>query len=323
MAGGRDLSLLVRRVRDETPDIRSFVLESPSGEPLPEYKPGAHVDVEPVPGMIRQYSLAGDATDRNRYLLGVKRDVASRGGSSAMHSLIREGATLRISQPKNNFTLTDTEGRRLLLAGGIGITPLLSMAAALHGQDAPFELHYFIRSNDDLAFKSLLAEAPWAAKVSIHLGLVPPALNDFLDVLLDRPNPNDQIYMCGPGPFMDVICDTAVTAGWNSASVFYELFSAAPPEVPLDGADFIVRLNSTGEEFVVSPEQSIVDVLRDGGHEIETSCEQGICGTCVTRCLEGDPDHHDMYLSDQEHDEERLFTPCVSRAKTKYLVIDR
>lgn len=318
----RDIEVVVSDVRTETPDIKRFTLVPRHGGELPEFLPGAHIDVEPLPGLIRQYSLVNDPANRGRYEIGVKREAAGRGGSSTMHTAVREGSTLKISAPKNNFTLHETTGRRILLAGGIGVTPLLSMAAALERQQAPFQIHYFVRSGDDLAFRDLFSESLWKTKAMLHLGLVPPALNEVLGDILARPGDGDQIYMCGPQPFMEAIRTVAAQAGWAETSVYSELFSAPPPSIPMEGAEFIVRLNSSGAEFRVPPGKSIIEVLRDGGIEIETSCEQGICGTCVTRCLEGEPDHADSYLTDDEHEKERLFAPCVSRALSKFLVID-
>lgn len=318
----RNIEVVVKSVRTETPEINSFVLALPDGGDLPAFEPGAHIDVEPVPGLVRQYSLAGDPGCRAHYLLGVKKEPFSRGGSSAMHGAIHEGSVLKISPPKNHFTLQPSAGRRLLLGGGIGITPLLSMAAALHRQGAEFQLHYFIRSNNDLAFRALFAEAGWTGRVVYHFGLVPPVLTDLLGDLLTAPGDQDHIYMCGPSPFMDTIRDVAQRAGWQDDHILCEHFSATPPQLSPEGDAFALRLASDGRELLVPSDKTIIEVLRENGVQIETSCEQGICGTCVTRCLEGDPDHRDLYLTDEERETERLFTPCVSRAKSKYLVLD-
>lgn len=322
LAPETQMEVVVRNIRAETPDIRSFVLERPDRGPLPPFQAGAHVDVEPVPGLVRQYSLVGNPADRSRYLIGVKKEPQSRGGSSAMHSTVCEGSKLRISQPKNNFALKQTSGRRLLLAGGIGVTPLLSMAQVLHDEKAPFELHYLTRTNNDLAFQRFLSHVAWEKHVFYHFGLVPPALTDFLHTLLKGPGDDDQIYMCGPMPFMDAIRETALAENWSEGQIFFEHFSAAPKALPSDGDSFVIRLQKSERELVVPADKSIIEILHEEGIEVMTSCEQGICGTCVTRCLEGDPDHRDMYLTDEEREEERLFTPCVSRANSKLLVID-
>ncbi len=321
-SSARDIEVVVKAVRIETPDIRSFVLVRPDGENLPAFLAGAHVDVEPVPGLMRQYSLAGDPEHLDHYLLGVKKEPVSRGGSSAMHGAIRTGSSLRISPPKNHFTLRPTAGRSILLAGGIGITPLMSMATVLLREGRDFHLHYFTRANNDIAFRSRLADIGLQDHVTFHLGLVPPALNDLLAILLADQGPEDHVYMCGPAPFMDAVRDVGTSVGWHEERIFSEYFSAAPASLDQDGETFAIRLARDGRELSVPSDRTIIEVLRENGCEIETSCEQGICGTCVTRFLEGEPDHRDLYLSDEEHERDRLFTPCVSRSKSKLLVID-
>ena len=317
-----DFEVVVRQIRAETSEIRSFVLEPCAGASLPSFEAGAHVDVFPMPGVCRQYSLANDPAERGRYVIGVKREQNGRGGSSAMHSRLTEGSRLRISAPRNNFALRPGDGRNLLLAGGIGITPLLSMAQALHARGAPFELHYFARSNQELAFRELITASPWSGSVYYHFGLVPPLLNDVLAEILDAPAPEDLVYLCGPNPFMDVVRTSARQTGWPASSVILEHFSAEPPRLEPGDGEFVVRLAKRGIELLVPPEKPIIQVLREAGIEIKTSCEQGVCGTCLTTVLEGEPEHHDLYLSDEERDSGQLMTPCVSRARSKLLVLD-
>lgn len=322
MADEGDLEVTVRQIRAETSEIRSFVLEACQGRALPPFEAGAHIDVFPVPGFCRQYSLVNDPADRSRYVLGVKREQNGRGGSSAMHNQIVEGARLRISQPRNNFALHANCGRSLLLAGGIGVTPLLSMAQALAARGADFQLHYFARSNQELAFRDLITESAWAERVFYHFGLVPPLLNDVLDEILHGPGTDDRVYLCGPNPFMDVVRGSAETAGWPAKSVVLEHFSAEPPKLVPGEGEFVVRLAKRGIELVVPSDKPIIQVLREAGIEIKTSCEQGVCGTCLTTVLEGEPEHNDLYLSDEERESGQLMTPCVSRAKSKFLVLD-
>lgn len=317
-----DMDVLVRQIRAETSEIRSFVLEAFPGETLPPFEAGAHVDVFPLPGFCRQYSLVNDPADRSRYVLGVKRELNGRGGSSAMHSQLAEGTRLRISRPRNNFALRKNTGRSILLAGGIGITPLLSMAQTLSARGADFELHYFARSNQELAFRDLITTSSWSNRVFYHFGLVPPLLNDVLEEILEEPGQDDLIYLCGPNPFMDVVRSTAENAGWPCNSLVLEHFSAEPPKLVPGEGEFVIRLAKRGIELVVPSHKPIIDVLREAGVEIKTSCEQGVCGTCLTTVLEGEPEHNDLYLSDEEHEAGKLMTPCVSRAKSKLLVLD-
>lgn len=316
------LEVIVRSVRAETSEIRSFVLAPKGDNTLPSFEAGAHIDVYPVPGLQRQYSLVNDPADRSCYVLGVKREQNGRGGSNAMHSQLTEGATVRISRPKNNFALRRNSGRSLLLAGGIGVTPLLSMAQALAARGSQFELHYFARSNQETAFQDLITNSPWADRVFYHFGLVPPLLNDVLDEILSRPGEDDLIYLCGPNPFMDVVRGAAEDAAWPAGSVILEHFSAEPPKLEPGKGEFVIRLAKRGIELLVPSDKAIIDVLREAGVEIKTSCEQGVCGTCLTQVIEGEPEHNDLYLTDEEHEGGRLMTPCVSRARSKLLVLD-
>ncbi|HLH48841.1 MAG TPA: PDR/VanB family oxidoreductase [Roseiarcus sp.] len=317
-----DLDVVVRKIRVETSEIRSFVLESASGGPLPAFEAGAHIDVYPLPGICRQYSLVNDPADNSRYVLGVKREPNSRGGSTAMHGQLTEGSRLKISRPRNNFALRVNSGRSLLMAGGIGVTPLLSMAQALAAKRADFVLHYFARSAQELAFRDFITRSPWADHVLYHFGLVPPVLNDVLDEILSAPGRDDVIYLCGPNPFMDVVRSSAEQANWPARSLVLEHFSAEPPKLTPGDSEFVVRLAKRGIELLVPSGKTIISVLREAGIEIKTSCEQGVCGTCLTAVIDGEPEHNDVFLSDEERESGRLMTPCVSRAKSKLLVLD-
>ncbi len=316
------MEVVVKKISRETSEICSFVLEAKPGESLPPFEAGAHVEVTPAPGLVRQYSLVNDPADGDRYVLGVKREPNGRGGSAAMHRQLRQGGSVQISMPKNNFRLRDTPGRSLLLAGGIGITPLLSMAQALARRGAAFDLHYFARTESELAFRDLITGSSWSPRVAYHFGLVPPLLNDVLEEILRAPGPEETIYLCGPTPFMDLVQDCATAAGWPSDGVVLERFSADVPQLIAGEGEFVVRLAKTGIDLIVPSDKAIIEVLREAGIEIQTSCEQGVCGTCVTAVLEGEPDHNDLYLKDEERSSGRLFTPCVSRAKSKLLTLD-
>ena len=218
MTAGETIDVVVRKIEQETSLIRSFVLEPKPGQSLPEFEPGAHVDVFLAPGVIRNYSLVNDPADRSHYRLGVKREINGRGGSIAMHQL-KEGDTLRISHAKSNFALRDAKGRSFLLAGGIGVTPLLSMAQALSRQGTEFEFHYFTSSREERAFCNLINGAAWARNVAYHYGVVPPALDDLLEEVLGPWTEDDSVYLCGPGPFMDTICAVAERLGWPREAV--------------------------------------------------------------------------------------------------------
>lgn len=316
------LDVFVSRVHAETSEVRRFELEPVDGAELPRFDAGAHIDVFPLPGYCRQYSLLNDPNETGRYVIGVKRETNGRGGSSAMHSQLREGSRVRIGGPRNSFRLQDNTGRNILLAGGIGVTPLLSMCHALASSGGSFNLHYFVRSNQEVAFTDIINSADWAHNVYHHFGLVPPLLNEVLDEILGTPTPDDRIYLCGPTPFMDVVRSVAGARGWPDDHVILEHFSAERPKLVPGADEFVVRLARSGVELVVPSDKPIIDVLREAGINIKTSCEQGVCGTCVTSVLEGEPEHHDLYLSHEEQERGDVMTPCVSRARSRFLVLD-
>lgn len=317
----QEFDVRIRRIRAETSEIRSFELEALNGQPLPQFQAGAHISVTPFPGVTRQYSLVNDPADRSRYLIGVKRELSGRGGSSAMHTHLQEGGTVRIGAPRNNFALRpEGEGRRLLLAGGIGVTPLLSMAQVLASAGQEFELHYFARSNAEVAFSDLILESDWSHRVHYHYGLGPPLLTEVLQEILS--GGGHSVYLCGPNPFMDVVRHCAEATGWAEDQVILEHFSAEVPVLTPGEGEFVVRLAKSGIELVVPSDRTIVEVIREAGVEIKTSCEQGVCGTCISEVVEGEVEHHDLFLSPDEQEGGRLIMPCVSRCTSRLLVLN-
>lgn len=311
------LNVSIRRLWDETPEIRCFELAPVDGIELPPAEPGAHIDVYPGGGLVRQYSLWNGPDERDRYLIGVKREPASRGGSAAMHCLA-EGERLLISEPKNRFPLSHISGASVLLAGGIGVTPLLSMARHLEAGHRAFELHLFARSKQHSPFAAMIEDKLGA---TIHLGLDPLQLETVFSGLLRRCSTDAHLYLCGPAPFMALAQKVAADIGWPSARIHLEHFAAAESAPDPAGEAFEVVLKKTGRTILVGPDQSIVEAMEKAGCGILTSCEQGVCGTCTTRVIDGDPDHRDLYLSIAEQ-KAGLFTPCVSRSKSKRLVLD-
>ncbi len=312
------ITVKVAAKRREARDITSFALVHPDGAPLTGFAAGAHLDVEIAPGLVRQYSLCNDPRERDRYLIAVLRETASRGGSVRLVDEVEVGATLRVSEPRNHFALDARADRVLLFAGGIGITPLLSMAERLAHVGIPFVLHYCSRSRERLAFAERLAV--FGTKVVLHLDDEGSRL-DMGAVLRER-GPNDHLYVCGPKPFIEAALETGRVAGWPADSLHREFFSGAE-ETDRDGdAPFEVELSSSGQRFAVPAGTKVIDVLAANGVSIPTSCEQGVCGTCVTRVLRGTPDHRDLFLTDQERAKNDQFTPCCSRSKTSLLVLD-
>lgn len=315
------LSVRVARKAPEAQDICSFELVAADGGALPAFSAGSHVDVHVPGGLTRQYSLCNDPAEGHRYLIGVLKDPATRGGSKAMHEQVKEGDVLTISAPKNHFGLAHDAKRHLLLAGGIGVTPILCMAERLAVTGAAFEMHYCTRSRERTAFTQRIAASAFAGRVQHHFDDGPAAQKLDIAGLLGTPEAGTHVYVCGPKGFMDAVLGAARGAGWPEAQLHYEFFTAAPVDTAGDGS-FEVQLASSGRVVVVPKDQSVVQALAAAGVEIMTSCEQGVCGTCVTRVLEGKPDHRDVYLTPDEQAANDQFTPCCSRAKSPRLVLD-
>ena len=305
----------------EATDICSFELVSVDGNRLPPFSAGSHVDVQVPGGLTRQYSLCNDSTESHRYLIGVLNDPATRGGSKAMHELLDEGDELVISAPKNHFQLVHEARRSVLLAGGIGITPILCMAERLATTGADFELHYCTRSPERTAFKSRIERSTFTSKVQFHFDDGDAAQKLDAAALLAEPLPGTFLYVCGPKGFMDWVLGTARANGWPEAQLRCEFFSA---EVAVHDADasFEVKLASSGRVVMVAHDKTVVQALLEAGVEVPTSCEQGVCGTCLTRVIDGEPDHRDMFLTPAEQQANDQFTPCCSRAKSAMLVLD-
>jgi vanillate monooxygenase ferredoxin subunit len=316
------LQVRVARKAAEALDICTFELVATDAcTTLPAFSAGSHVDVQVPGGLTRQYSLCNDPSESHRYLIGVLKDPATRGGSRAMHEQVREGDVLSISAPKNHFALAHEARRHLLLAGGIGITPILCMAERLAVMGADFEMHYCTRSRERTAFVHRIARSSFAARVTHHFDDGPAAQKLDIAALLAPPQAGAHVYVCGPKGFMDAVLGSARAGGWPEPQLHYEFFSAAPTASASDGS-FEVKLASSGRVVLVPKDQTVVQALAAAGVEVMTSCEQGVCGTCITRVLEGEPDHRDVYLTPEEQAANDQFTPCCSRSKSARLVLD-
>jgi vanillate O-demethylase ferredoxin subunit len=314
------LSVKVLRKIQETQDIASFELARADGSPLPSFSAGSHIDVQTPSGMTRQYSLSSDDGEQHRYRITVLRDPGSRGGSVGMHDAVKEGDALTISTPRNHFPMVRAE-RTLLLAGGIGVTPLLCMAQRLAAIGSQFEMHYCTRSLDRTAFHAEVSASSYADRVHFHFDDGDPAQKLDAPHVLGSPEPGTHVYICGPTGFIDYIVSTTAAQGWAKANVHLEYFGAAAQDTSNDGS-FEVRIASTGKVYTIAKDQSVVQALAAHGIEILTSCEEGVCGTCLTRVLEGDCDHRDLYLLSDEKEANDQFLPCCSRAKSPLLVLD-
>lgn len=315
------LQVIVRSRRVEAEGICSFELVHPEGQALPAFSAGAHVDVHVAPGLVRQYSLCNDPATRDHYRIAVLREPQSRGGSLGMHEQVQVGKTLTISAPRNHFELACGAARSLLLAGGIGITPIWAMAQALHARGEDFALHYCGRSAQRMAFLPALTEAAFAARVQLHADDGAPARRFDADALLAAPQAGTHLYVCGPAGFMHHVLDTARRHGWPEAQLHREFFAGTATAQESDGA-FNVRLASSGQSYTIPKDKSVLEVLTAAGVDVPYSCESGICGSCLTRVLEGVPEHRDSFLTDSERAANDQFTPCCWRAQTPLLVLD-
>lgn len=315
------LEVRVTRKTAEALDIFTYELAALDDRPLPAFSAGSHIDVYMPNGITRQYSLCNDPMKRRRYLIAVLKDPGSRGGSKAMHEEIQEGDHLSISAPRNHFPLAREAGRSLLLAGGIGVTPILCMAERLSIEEAPFEMHYCTRSPDRTAFLARIRASALAPMVHFHFDDGAAEQRIDLAQLLGSQHPTTHLYVCGPKGFMDAVLSGAREMGWAEARLHYEFFSADVVKLDGDGS-FEVQLASSGRIIQVPKEQSVLQALAEAGVEVQTSCEQGVCGTCLTGVLKGEPDHRDMYLTPEEQAKNDQFLPCCSRAKSARLVLD-
>lgn len=315
------LTVEVVRKWQEATGICGFELRLPDRARLPRFSAGAHIDVHLPGDVVRQYSLCGNPEHDDRYEIAVLRDQFGRGGSMAIHDRVHTGDLIRIGAPRNHFPVEPRAARHLLFAGGIGVTPILSMAEHLWATDAAFDMHYCVRSRDRAAFAERLAGAVFSDRVKFHFDDADggPALN--LAETIAAATSETHLYVCGPRGFMEAVLAAARAQGWAEQRLHYEFFSGAMAD-PNGNTAFQVRIASTGLTVDVPADCSVVQALNRQGIEVLTACEQGVCGTCMTRVLEGRPDHRDSYLSEAEKAAGEFFLPCCSRARSGLLVLD-
>lgn len=316
----RWIEVQLQRRRPLADGVVGLELAALPGVELPPFAAGAHIDLQLPDGLVRQYSLCGDPACREVYELGVLLAPDGRGGSRQVHELLQEGQRLRISAPRNLFPLAPAP-HSLLMAGGIGITPLLCMAQQLWAEDASFELHYCARSPGRAAFLDRLGSQRYADRVHLHFDEGPASQHLDLFQVLGRQSAQTHLYVCGPRGYMDFVLATSRGAGWDEERLHSECFSPVATDGGT-GRPFSVRLAGSDRVMPVQPGQSVVDALKVYGIEVPVSCEQGICGTCAMRVVEGEVEHRDMYFSDAERLANGLFTPCCSRAHSPLIVID-
>ncbi|GAB3684062.1 PDR/VanB family oxidoreductase [Salinisphaera aquimarina] len=305
-------------------DILAFEFVDPDGANLLPFTAGAHIDVHLPSGAIRQYSLCNDPTETHRYVVAVLREVKSRGGSAALHDEVRPGTELTISQPRNHFALSKSASRHVLLAGGIGVTPMMSMVAELTRRGEPFHLYYCTRSPIRTAFLPQVMTLVEKGMATVAHDNGNPENGLVLDEVLTHYTPGNQLYYCGPAGFLDAV--EAAAAHWPDEAKHCERFAVAPTDLnaaePEAQTGFDIKLASTGETYHVEPGRTIVDVLFDNGVDIDVSCEEGYCGTCMTRYLAGHPEHRDTVLDAEDRQEFVMVCCARSKSESEPLVLD-
>lgn len=312
----------VHTLRHEADGVLGIELRPLDGQLLPPFSAGAHVDIHLPGGLQRSYSLVNDPAERHRYVLAVLREPSSRGGSRAVHDQLRIGMPLNLSEPRNNFLLNEDASHTVLVSGGIGITPLLCMARRLRTLGRSFEVIFCARSRRVAAFIDEVAAL--GVPVHWHFDEETGAPPDLRALLSARPGDGAQsthYYACGPALMLDSFVAVCSDLGYVHAHI--ERFTAAEP-VEHIGSDrgFRVELRRSGHSFEVAPGQSILNILLDAGVQTSFSCQDGFCGSCETRVLEGEPEHRDSVLSEAERAAGKTMMICVSGCRSGKLVLD-
>ena len=313
------LEVLVVETAQEADNVKSLRLVREDGEPFPPFRGGAHIDVVGPTGIMRQYSLCSPPSDRGSLMIAVKREAESRGGSQALHE-VRPGDRLSIAEPRNLLALADEADIHMLVGGGIGITPLLAMAYELHERGERFVVHYFARTRGEAAFLKLLEDsASFGGNVRVYIGIPRDEQTAIFAGLGTVLTNGSHVYTCGPVGFMNAVSNGVVDV-IGEDNFHIEHFEAAEVDTSDDNA-FEVELD-TGEAFEIPADQSILAVLEANGIDVFKSCEEGICGSCISGVLEGVPDHRDNCLSAAEKKQGDKIALCVSRSLGKKLLIE-
>ena len=312
------ITVQVARTEVAADGIQLFELRDPGGAALPPFTPGAHLSVRVPTGSMRNYSIASDPADTDHYIIAVKREESGRGGSISFIEGVKPGDTLQVSLPRNLFELAATAPSYIFVAGGIGITPIKSMIHFVQANGAkPFKLYYLTRSKSGTAFLPELSDPALKGKVVVHHDQGDPEKAFDLWPVFETPT-KAHIYCCGPRPLMDAVRD--MTGHWPASQVHFEDFGSDLVRPRADDAPFTVKLARNGASLTVPVGTTIMEVMRQHGLRVPSSCESGTCGTCRTRLLEGEADHRDLVLSPSEQAHEIMV--CVSRAKSPELVLD-
>ncbi|GAA0251470.1 PDR/VanB family oxidoreductase [Actinomadura nitritigenes] len=311
-----DLPLRVTRMTWEAEGVAGVRLSAPDGRPLPPWEPGAHIDVRLPSGLTRQYSLCGDPRERRHYTIAVRLVAAGRGGSAEIHGTALVGRELVVTGVGNHFPLGDAD-EYLLIAGGIGITPLLPMARVLAARRATWTAVYCGRGAATMPFRSELA-ATGADRVRFVDTATEPRPD--LKALIGGLGASAAVYCCGPNNLLDSVTEICAATGISCETEHFG--AAAPSSGTGDGEAVELELRRSGTTVLAAPETTLLQAIRNAGVDIESDCEEGYCGTCETRVLDGVPDHRDVVLSKAERASGRTFLPCVSRSHGHKLILD-
>ncbi|MGE0240524.1 MAG: PDR/VanB family oxidoreductase [Parvibaculaceae bacterium] len=317
-----DIEVAIARIGEEAERVRSFELVAVAGGVLPPFTAGAHIVVKLPEGLARHYSLASDPQDRERYVIAVLREDAGRGGSRWMHEQLRAGDCLTIASPVNRFPLAEQGARHLLIVGGIGITPLLAMARRLTRLAADYTLVYCTRTPAAAAFRPVLEAPPFVSHVRfVHDEGDPRRSLDISQILAAEPA-HAHVYCCGPAGMLRAFRKAA--SAWPAGQVHYEAFGVDPavPGMAEENHPFTLIVASTGQRIPVPAGMSMLSALERHGIEVPRLCEQGYCGSCLTRVVDGIPDHRDTVQSDAEKATNAYVALCCSRAAGGVLTLD-
>ncbi len=314
------MQLRVQRISYEAETINSYELVAPGGGDLAPFTAGCHIDLHLPNGMTRSYSLLNHQDERSRYIIGVNKDAASRGGSRFIHETVRVGDIVTISHPRNNFALQENAAHSVLIAGGIGITPLLAMVRRLEALGRPWQLFYAARTRAAAAFLDELNALRPDVGSRLHVNFDQEPSGGLLDLAaIVRDAPADaHLYCCGPVPMLGAF--EAATAGRPGDHVHVEYFKAK--QQPAAAGGFEVKLARSNRTIAVPAGKTILDALLDAGIAPSYACMEGVCGTCETRVVAGTPDHRDLYLSKEEQQANTSMMICCSGSKSSTLVLD-
>lgn len=312
-----NLLATISGIRDLSSEVRSFTLSAP-GQPFADAEPGAHVDVHLGNGLTRQYSLWDWGDDGTWASIAVKKETDGRGGSAWMHDHLHLNGTVDLGGVRNNFHLDEDFNGHVLIAGGIGVTPLIPMARRLTALGRDFNFYYLTRSRELAAFSSILEGIVPADALHEHRD-ADAGLFD-LAAALNHAAPSGRVYVCGPEPLLQAVL--GMTADWTPGRVCFERFTATLPASDGPSSGFEVILAKSDRAIHVAEDQSILDALLDQGIDVDYGCTEGICGACTTHVLEGDVVHRDGTKSATAHDADKTMCLCVSRAKGERLILD-